>query len=68
MEAVLKSSTHTNHAARHITRHAKGQGLGLFSPEALCTIDVTIPLIRGISIPITMRGWQLAMQTRGGSP
>lgn len=62
MEIVQRSGIYLSHSAYHVGGHYMRQ----FTPEALRAVVVTIPLIWGIAL--TVRGRQLAVRTRGGSP
>lgn len=62
MEIVERSGIYPNHSAYHVGGHYMRQ----FTPEALLTVVVTIPLIWGIAL--TVWGRQMAARTIGGSP
>lgn len=62
MEIVQRSGMHPGHS----TRHVGGRYMGQFTPEAQSAVDVTVPSIWGTSL--TVRRWQLAAWTTGGSP
>ena len=62
METVAVSGMHPSHSVRH----ADGQRKGLFAPEALHAVVVTVPPTWSTSLAV--RRQQLVARTRGGSP